>query len=91
MNIKKLNEYKKASGLTNAKIAEITGITLSNIDKITSGNNTNPKLDTIQAICKAIGCTVDDLDDIQLNSQYDNSIFIKKLETLMRKKGIKNR
>ena len=67
MNTHKLNEFKKKSGLTNAKIAEMTGITLSNIDKITSGNNTNPKLDTIQAICKAIGCTIDDLDDIPDN------------------------
>ncbi len=67
MNTQKLNALKRASGLTNAKIAEITGITLSNIDKITSGNNTNPKLDTIQAICKAIGCTVNDLNDIPTN------------------------
>lgn len=35
LNTRKLNEFKKNSGLTNAKIAEITGITLSNIDKIT--------------------------------------------------------
>lgn len=67
LNTQKLNALKRASGLTNAKIAEITGITLSNIDKITSGNNTNPKLDTIQAICKAIGCTVNDLNDIPTN------------------------
>lgn len=69
LNTRKLNEFKKNSGLTNAKIAEITGITLSNIDKITSGNNTNPKLDTIQAICKAIGCTIDDLDDVPDNKK----------------------
>lgn len=63
MNVKKLNEYKRKSNLTNVKIADITGITLSNIDKIMAGSNTNPKLDTISAICKAVGCTLDNIDD----------------------------
>lgn len=56
-----INAAKKRKGMTNNDLAEITGFTLSNIDKITSGNNSNPKLGTLQAICKALDLTLDDL------------------------------
>ena len=37
MNITYISERKRALGLTNTKISEMTGITLSTLDKITSG------------------------------------------------------
>lgn len=58
-----INERKKILGITNAQLADMTGVTLSTLDKITSGANQNPKLGTLQAIAKAIGCTLDDFDD----------------------------
>ena len=58
-----INERKKQLGLTNQMIADATGITLSTMDKITSGINQNPKLDTLQAIARVIGCTLDDFTD----------------------------
>lgn len=58
-----INVLKKEKGLTNAQIAKMSGITISTLDKITSGVNTNPKLDTLQAICKVLGCTLDDFSD----------------------------
>lgn len=61
MGLEKLNEFKKKRGLTNFQLSQMTGITISTIDKITSGNNTNPKLRTIEALCNALGCTLDDL------------------------------
>ena len=48
MNISFINERKKALGLTNQMIAEQTGITLSTLDKITSGVNDNPELNTLK-------------------------------------------
>lgn len=63
MNYEIINKRKKILGLTNAQIAERTGITLSTLDKITSGANQNPKLETLQAIAKVIGCKLDDFDD----------------------------
>ena len=56
-----INAAKKRKNMTNNDLAEATGLTLSNIDKITSGNNDNPKLSTLQAICKALDLTLDDL------------------------------
>lgn len=58
-----INRIKKEKGLTNAQIAEMSGVTLSTLDKITSGKNTNPKLDTLQAICRVLGCSLDDFDE----------------------------
>lgn len=58
-----INDRKRALNLTNAQLAEKANITLSTLDKITSGANDNPKLSTLQAIARVIGCTLDDFDD----------------------------
>lgn len=58
-----INLRKKQLGITNAQLAEMTGITISTLDKITSGKNRNPTLDTLQAIADAIGCEIDDFRD----------------------------
>lgn len=63
MGLEKINELKKAKGLTNKKISEMTGISVSSLDKITAGDNINPKFGTIKLICDALGCTLDDLAD----------------------------
>ncbi len=63
MGFEIINKIKKEKGLTNAQIAKMSGVTLSTLDKITAGINTNPKLDTLQAICKVLDCRLDDFDD----------------------------
>lgn len=63
MGLEKINEIKKAKGLTNKKISEMTGISISSLDKITAGDNSNPKFETIKQICKALGCSLNDLSD----------------------------
>lgn len=69
MGFEIINTLKKEKGLTNAQIAKMSGVTLSTLDKITSGVNTNPKLDTLQAICKVLGCTLDDFMDNPLKNK----------------------
>lgn len=63
MNYEVINRRKKELGLNNAQIAEMAGVTLSTIDKITSGANQNPKLDTLFAIAEVLGLTLDDFND----------------------------
>lgn len=63
MNYDIINLRKKELGLNNAQIAAQSGVTLSTIDKITSGANQNPKLDTLFAIADVLGLTLDDFDD----------------------------
>lgn len=63
MGLEIINAIKKEKGLTNAQISSMSGVTLSTLDKITSGVNKNPKLDTLQAICRVLGCTLNDFAD----------------------------
>ena len=85
MGFEIINKIKKENGLTNAQIASMAGITLSTLDKITAGINTNPKLDTLQSICKVLGCTLNDFDD-NFNSRniytVDEQSLINKYRTL---------
>lgn len=64
MNYEIINIKKRELGLTNAQLSEKTGITVSTLDKITAGANQNPKLGTLQAIARVIGCSLDDFDDL---------------------------
>ena len=64
MSLKLINQLKKEQGLTNAELAYRAGLTQSTVDKITSGVNDNPKLKTLQALCRVLGCTLNDLGDI---------------------------
>lgn len=87
MNIRFINERKKALGLTNQMIADQTGITLSTLEKITSGVNANPKLSTMKAIAKVLECKLDDFDDIDNadeNSRIsiDEMLFVDKFRAL---------
>ena len=69
MNFEVINSKKREMGMTNAQLAEKTGVTLSTLDKITSGANQNPKLSTLQAIARVLGCTLDDFDDVNTLEQ----------------------
>lgn len=63
MGLEIINRLKKEKGLTNGDLARISGVTQSTLDKITAGINTNPKLETLQAICRALGCRLADFDE----------------------------
>lgn len=63
MGFEIINQIKKEKGLTNSQISKLSGVTLSTLDKITSGVNKNPKLDTLLAICKVLGCSLNDFVD----------------------------
>lgn len=78
MNYEIINIRKKELGLNNAQIAAQAGVTLSTIDKITSGANQNPKLDTLFAIADVLGLTLDDFND-RSKAKDD---FYKKFEAL---------
>lgn len=58
-----INEAKKKLGITNAQLSEITGVTLTTIEKIASGANQNPKICTLQALATPLGLTLDDFSD----------------------------
>jgi len=75
ISFEKIKDYKKAKGYTNKMLSDLTGISISSLDKITSGENTNPKLGTIRLICKALGCNMDDLLSEENNDAIASSEF----------------
>ena len=84
MGFEIINELKKEKGLTNLQLAKLSGTTLSTIDKITAGINQNPKLDTLKAICKVLGCSLNDFEDSPTVTTFSEleKTHIKKYRTL---------
>ena len=55
-----INRRRKELGMTVDELVERSGLPKGTVSKITSGINANPKLTTIEAICRALMCSVDD-------------------------------
>ena len=56
-----LNYIKKSSGKTLKQISDESGVPLGTVNKIFSGQSTDPKLSSIQAIVHCLGYSLDDL------------------------------
>lgn len=63
MGLEKIAELKKEMGLTNEELSRLSGIPKGTLDKILSGVTKDPKLETLKAIARVLGCTLDDFDD----------------------------
>ncbi|MDD2758480.1 MAG: helix-turn-helix transcriptional regulator [Patescibacteria group bacterium] len=57
-NIKK---YRNKIGVSQDRLSKLADVTYNTIIKIESGANTNPTVDTISKIAKALDVKVDDL------------------------------
>ena len=73
MGLDKIEEYKKKLGLTSAELADRAGIPKTTLDKILSGVTKDPKLETLKAIARVLGLTLDDFDDkdVQVNKETE--------------------
>lgn len=85
MDISELKKKKQAAGLTNAQIAEKTGIPFSTVNKIFSGATRNPRYATISAIEELLDQMLDQpkvlpsefkkiVEDLDLNCDYDYDV-----------------
>lgn len=63
MGLEVIDKLKKSKGLTNEELAKLSGVPKATIDKITAGATKDPKLETVKAIAKALGCTINDFID----------------------------
>lgn len=59
----KLRRMKSDAGMTTRQIAEETGIPEPTLEKIFSGATKGPRLDTVARVVRALGGTLDELDD----------------------------
>lgn len=55
-----LTYFKNKKKLTNKTVAELTKLPISSVDKVFSGLNKNPTLDTLKKIADVLDCSVDD-------------------------------
>ena len=89
----KLDYYKSKKHLTNLQIASLTGIPISNIDKIFSGFNQNPTFITLQKISNILECTLDDLinydDNEYLQNYYEEKQVAKLAQEILSNKQLK--
>ncbi len=68
MGLEKIAEYKKKLGITTAQLSKMSGVPLGTLNKILSGSTQDPKRETLKAIAKVLGLTLNDFDDIEVNS-----------------------
>ena len=55
-----INTRRKELNMTVDELVEKSGIPKGTLSKITAGINSNPTLSTVEAICKALNCSLDD-------------------------------
>lgn len=78
MNIEEMKKYIKQNGITYEQVAESSGIALSTIRKIFAGISKYPRIDTVQAIERALGLSEDEISNIT----YEERQLIKDFRTL---------
>ncbi|MCI2161287.1 MAG: helix-turn-helix domain-containing protein [Oscillospiraceae bacterium] len=61
MGLERLGEIRKQKNMGLDELSKKSGVPRGTLSKISAGITKNPALDTIQAICDALGCTLDDL------------------------------
>lgn len=59
----RITEIRKARKMSLDELARFSGVPKGTLSKISAGITTNPTLDTVQAIARALRCTLDDFDD----------------------------
>ncbi|MGN0636110.1 MAG: helix-turn-helix domain-containing protein [Acutalibacteraceae bacterium] len=71
MNTTELKRLKEESKLTTKQISDLSGIPESTISRILSGQTDNPTFDTVYAIVKAMGGSLDQLTDIPTETETE--------------------
>lgn len=63
MGLEKIAIYKKRMNLTTEELSEKSGVPVGTLNKILSGATKDPKLETVKAIAKVLGLSLNDFDD----------------------------
>jgi len=58
---KNIRQQRKKLGFSQDKLSKLAGVAYNTVVKIESGENSNPTIETLQKIAKALGIRVDDL------------------------------
>lgn len=70
MDIEQLKKVMKEKGITQIELAKLSGVPLQTLRYIFSGRTPNPRIDTMQAIEKALGLNQEPKDGFVLKDVY---------------------
>lgn len=79
----RVNKLLEAQGKTPYWLSKQTGISQNNIGKICNGETSTIRFDTIEKICKALNCSINDLfvtDDSKLQRLLVYSSALSKIQ-----------
>lgn len=62
--LSRLRERKEQSHMTNAEIAERSGVPMPTVTKVLNGSTANPSIETLAHIAQALGTSLDELTGI---------------------------
>ncbi len=85
MGLEKIAELKKQMGITTEELSRRSGVPLGTLNKILSGATKDPKLETLKAIARVLGCTLDDFDDTE--SKIETEPTYEDLQCLIARNG----
>ncbi len=89
MGLDKIEEYKRKLGMTTAELAEKSGVPKGTLDKILSGVTKDPKLETLKAIAKVLGLSLDDFDDERTDRKLNYEPTYEDIQSLIARNGKK--
>ena len=74
MGLEKIAEYKKKRNMTTCELSYRSGVPLGTLNKILSGATKDPKLETLKAIARVLGLSLDDFDDTNKSDKLNIDI-----------------
>ena len=78
MGLEVINDIKRQRGMTTEELSEKSGVPIGTLNKILAGQTKDPKLQTVSALAKVLGCTLDDFD-----SDSDQIIYTNEERTII--------
>ncbi len=80
VNLQQLKILKKQKGLTLQEISDLAGVPKRTVDDIFSGHTKNPRIDTVQAIEKALGLAPQWTEEEQAQGVGNHAIVLSQKE-----------
>lgn len=63
MGLEIINRLKKEKGYTTEQLSRLSGVPVGTLNKILNGATKDPKLETLKALSKVLGCSLNDFGD----------------------------
>lgn len=73
MGIEYIKQRKKEMNMTTEELSKLSGVPIGTLNKILAGQTSDPKFETVRAICKALDISLSALDDYE-NEQDEQKI-----------------